>query len=70
MCILTFHGNFRVSILVYDGVGFGYSVWMIARRMVSIVPVFCVGYCNTVSSVVLLVAWMVLLCASSTAAWN
>ena len=51
--ILTFHCSIRVSILVYAGVGSGYSVWMLVRCMVSYVLVFA----STFNSAVHLVAW-------------
>ena len=54
--ILTFHCSIRVSVLVYAGVGSGYSVWMLVRCMVSNVLVFA-SVIVTLNSAVLLVAW-------------
>ena len=55
--MLTFHCSIRVSILVYAGVGSGYSVRMLFRCMVSNVLVFP-SVIVTLNSAVLLVAWM------------
>ena len=46
-----------MSILVYAGVGSGYSVWMLVRCMVSNVLAFA-SVIVTLNSAVLLVAWM------------
>jgi hypothetical protein len=54
--ILTFHCSIRVSILVYAGVGSGYSVWMLVQCMISNVLVFA-SVIVTLNSAVLLVAW-------------
>jgi len=53
--ILTFHCNIRVSVLVYAGVGSGYSVWMLFR-CISNVLVFA-SVIVALNSAVLLVAW-------------
>ena len=55
VCILNFHRNIRVSILVYAGAGSGYSVWMLVRCMVSNVLVFASVI------VTLLILWFFLL---------
>ena len=54
--ILTFHCSIRVSVLVYAGIGSGYSVWTLFRCMVSNVLVFA-SVIVTLDSAVLLVAW-------------
>ena len=54
--MLTFHCSIRVTVLVYAGVGSGYSVWMLFRCMVSNVLVF-VSVIAALNSAVLLVAW-------------
>ena len=59
--VLTFHCSTRVSVLVYAGVGSGYSVWMLVRCMVSNVLVFA-SVIVTLISAVLLVCVDGLLC--------
>ena len=54
--MLTFHCSIRVSVLVYAGVGSGYSVWMLFRCMVSNVLVFA-SVIVALNSAVLPVAW-------------